>query len=76
MNRKEEHPMASQRLTNGLLLAVAVLLLAHLALAFHPQPSAEAETFRLDTCITDRPGDKPGGYLHVVMHGTADVGSP
>lgn len=68
--------MASQRLTNSLLLAVAVLLLAHLALALRHPSYVEAETFRLDTCVTDRPGDKPGSYLHVVMHGTADVDSP
>lgn len=64
--------MASQRMTNGLLLVIAILLLAHLGLALS-HPSAEAETFRLDACVTDRPSDLPASYLHVVMHGTADV---
>lgn len=65
-------PMNSRGLTNGLLMVVAVLLLIHLGLALS-HPSAEAETFRLDACITDRPGEKPEAYLHVVTHGLADL---
>lgn len=64
--------MKSRELTNDLLMVIAVLLLIHLGLAL-THPSAEAETFRLDACITDRPGEKPGAYLHVVTHGLADL---
>lgn len=66
--------MGSARVTNGLLLVIALSLLAHLGLALTQQPVA-AETFRLDTCITDRPSERPAAYLHVVAHGMADLGS-
>ncbi len=66
--------MASLRVTNVLLLVIAGALLVHLGLALVNQPVI-AETFRLDTCITDRPSDRPAAYLHVVTHGMADVES-
>lgn len=66
--------MGSLRVTNLLLLVIAAALLAHLGLAWMNQP-AGAETFRLDSCITERPSEKPGSYLHVVTHGMADVSS-
>jgi hypothetical protein len=64
--------MASLKLTNLVLLVIAAALLGHLGLALVNQPVL-AETFRLDTCITDRPNDRPAAYLHVVTHGMADV---
>ena len=67
--------MDSKRLTNALLLVIAAALLTHVGFVLGAR-TVEAETFRLDACITDRPGDKPGAYLHVVVHGTADVDSP
>ena len=67
--------MNSSRVTNGLLLMIAFALLAHLALALSNRP-AGAETFQLDGCITPRPGDKPAGYVHVVVHSQADIESP
>ncbi|MBI3615760.1 MAG: hypothetical protein HY211_04490 [Candidatus Omnitrophica bacterium] len=66
--------MDSSRVTNGLLFAIALALLTHLALALSNRP-VEAETFHLDGCITQRPGDKPAGYVHVVVHSQADVDS-
>lgn len=66
--------MSSTRLTNLLLLVIALALLAHLGVALTNQPVG-AETFRLDSCITDRPSEKPSAYVHMVMHGMADVES-
>ncbi len=66
--------MSALRMTNGLLAAIAVLLLAHLGLAVMESP-VMAETFRLDSCVTDTPRQKPSGYLHVVVHSQADVES-
>ena len=66
--------MNSQRTTNILLTIIAAALLAHLGLALTNQP-VTAETFRLDSCVTDRPSDRPNSYLHVVTHGMADVDS-
>lgn len=64
--------MTSLRTTNWLLLIIAAALLGHLGWALVSQP-VMAETFRLDTCITDRPSERPVAYLHVVTHGMADV---
>jgi len=72
--REEDQSMDSQRLTNGLLLVIALALLAHLGLALSERPLL-AETFRLDSCITDRPSERPASYVHVVTHGMADVSS-
>jgi hypothetical protein len=33
-----------------------------------PVRRAAAETFELDRCITVSPGEKPGGFVHVVTH--------
>lgn len=66
--------MSSLRATNLLLFVITLALLAHLGLVLVNQP-AVAETFRLDTCITDRPSERPAAYLHVVTHGMADVES-
>jgi len=53
--------------TNALLAIIAVLLLLNL-LAKGPVPGAEADTFKLDDCITSKAGDRPAGYVHVVSH--------
>jgi len=66
--------MGSLRATNWLLLMIAAALLAHFGLVWMNQ-MAEAETFRLDQCVTDRPNDRPAAYVHVVMHGMAEVDS-
>lgn len=67
--------MDSRRVTNFLLFVIAGVLSVHLVLSLADR-FALAETFRLDTCITDRPNDKPGSYVHVVMHGMAETESP
>ena len=67
--------MDSSRVTNGLLFAIALALLIHLVLAFSDQRIG-AETFQLDSCVTQKPGGQPAGYVHVVIHSMADVESP
>lgn len=62
--------MNSLRVTNWLLLGIFLVLIAHLAVRLGI-PSAIAETFRLDTCITESPNDKPATYVHVVTHNFA-----
>lgn len=63
----EEETMKSVSITNVLLTIIAVLLFLNL-LAKAPVARVEAETFRLDSCITEKPGEKPAGYVHVVAH--------
>ncbi|MDP3785967.1 MAG: hypothetical protein Q8R05_00200 [Candidatus Omnitrophota bacterium] len=57
--------MKSTAVTNLLLTLIAILLLANL-LAKLPVTKVEAETFKLDDCITANPGDKPAAYVHVI----------
>ncbi|HRZ66608.1 MAG TPA: hypothetical protein P5521_00585 [Candidatus Omnitrophota bacterium] len=59
--------MKSTVVTNALLAIIAVLLFLNL-LAKGPVPGAEADTFKLDDCITSKAGDRPAGYVHVVSH--------
>lgn len=59
--------MKSTAVTNFLLALIALLLLANLLVKF-PAAKVEAETFKLDDCITANPGDKPAAYVHVVTH--------
>lgn len=59
--------MRGTTITNFLLALIAILLLANLVLK-SSAVKVEAETFRLDDCITTNPGDKPAGYVHVVTH--------
>ena len=59
--------MKSLRTTNWLLLGIFLALLAHLGVRLG-LPTAIAETFKLDTCVTAFPNDKPASYLHVVPH--------
>lgn len=57
--------MKSMTVTNFLLALIAILLLANLLVKL-PVSKVEAETFKLDDCITAKPGDKPAAYVHVV----------
>ena len=59
--------MRDLRTTNWLLLGILLALLGHLALKLGAAP-ALAETFQLDSCITQKPNEKPASYLHVVSH--------
>lgn len=58
--------MKGTTVTNFLLALIAVLLLANL-LANLPAAKVEAETFKIDDCVTAKPGDRPVGFLHVVV---------
>ena len=62
--------MRDLRTTNWLLLWILLALLGHLALKMGAGP-ALAETFALDSCITQMPSQKPASYLHVVTHNPA-----
>ncbi len=55
------------RTTNWLLLGILLALLGNLALKMGAG-EALAETFQLDSCITQKPNEKPSTYLHVVTH--------
>ncbi len=59
--------MGDLRTTNWLLLGILLALLGNLALKMG---AAEvlAETFQLDTCITQKANEKPASYVHVVTH--------
>ncbi|MFA5316817.1 MAG: hypothetical protein WC369_05285 [Dehalococcoidales bacterium] len=59
--------MKSTAITNTLLAVIAALLLLNL-LAKAPVARVEADTFKLDDCITEKAGDRPAGYVHVVTH--------
>lgn len=50
-----------------LLFLVLIMLIVNTLLNL-PLRKLNAETFKLDNCITAEPGDKPGAYLHVVTH--------
>jgi hypothetical protein len=54
-------------LRDVLLVTGVALLALNLAVSLR-QKKAEAETFRLDDCITAKPTDRPQAYLHVVAH--------
>lgn len=59
--------MKSSTITNFLLALIAILLLANLLVKF-PAARVEAETFKLDDCITANPGEKPAAYVHVITN--------
>ena len=59
--------MKNLTVTNILLAIIALFLLANLLIKF-PTAKVEADTFKLDSCITERPGDKPAAYVHVISH--------
>lgn len=50
-----------------LLLLIFIALVVDILLKL-PAKRAVAETFELDRCITVNPGEKPGGFVHVVAH--------
>jgi len=50
-----------------LLFLILVMLVVNAWLGLAPR-RLEAETFKLDDCITSQPGEKPAAYLHVVTH--------
>lgn len=58
--------MKNATITNLLLAVIAVLLLVNLLVKL-PASKVEAETFKLDDCITAKPGDRPAGFVHVVV---------
>ena len=49
-----------------LLLLVFIALVINIILNL-PVRSLNAETFKLDDCITAKASDKPAAYLHVVV---------
>lgn len=50
-----------------LLLLILIMLVVNTFLGL-PIRKSEAETFRLDSCVTVKPTDKPDAYVHVVSH--------
>ena len=58
--------MNDPRLTNWLLMGILVVLIFQIWTGM--ERTVEAETFRLDDCITERIGETPRQYLHVVIH--------
>ena len=59
--------MSDLRTTNWLLLGILLALMGNLALKMGAG-EVLAETFHLDSCITQKPNEKPATYLHVVTH--------
>jgi len=62
--------MADRLVTNWLLAGILTTLLIHLWIRV--EPSAQAETLRLDDCITEHITGIPHQYLHVVDHAPRD----
>lgn len=58
--------MGDKRMTNWLLAGILVALSIQLWTRLG-QP-VQAETFRLDLCITEQMSDTPQQYLHVIAH--------
>jgi hypothetical protein len=50
-----------------LLFIIAVMLVINTFLHFSPR-KLEADTFKVDDCITVKPDARPAAYLHVVTH--------
>ena len=59
--------MHTRHATNWLLAAILGVLLLRLLSALR-MPTATAETFRLDNCITRSLDEVPGCYVHVITH--------
>ena len=69
--QRRSHPIRHDlRVTNWLLLGILLALVAHLGVQLGAIPVL-AETFKLDTCVTPMPNDKPLSYVHVVTHNFA-----
>lgn len=62
--------MRQQQVTNWLL--AGILLVLGLQVWLQLDGVVQAETFRLDSCITQRIAETPQQYLHVVTHGPAE----
>ena len=58
--------MGDLRTTNWLLAGILGMLMVHAWIGL--QDSAQADTLRLDDCITEHLGETPRQYLHVVVH--------
>jgi hypothetical protein len=54
--------------TRDILLFLILIILGLNILFNLSLKKLEAETFKLDDCITAQPTDKPAAYLHVVTH--------
>ena len=54
--------------TRDVLLFLILIMLVVNTLINLPIKRSEAETFKLDDCVTLQPTDKPSAYLHVVTH--------
>ena len=50
-----------------LLFLITIMLTINTFINLHPK-RVEAETFRLDDCITAKLDDRPAAYLHVITH--------
>ena len=51
-----------------MLLFLIVIMLGINIMLNLPIKKLNAETFKLDDCITTRMGDRPTAYLHVITH--------
>ena len=58
--------MADRRTTNWLLAGILVVL--GMQIWMERSPAVQADTLRLDACITQRFNGTPDQYLHVVCH--------
>ncbi len=58
--------MSDLRVTNWLLAGILAAMVFQLFM--RPDRSAQADTFRIDGCITDKMSETPQQYLHVVTH--------
>ena len=59
--------MAKIELRDVLLLAVIIMLAINISVSMKAR-SAEAETFKIDSCVTTSVSEQPMAYLHVVSH--------
>ena len=50
-----------------LLFLITIMLTINTFISLQPK-RIEAETFKLDDCITSKTDDRPAAYLHVVSH--------
>lgn len=58
--------MGDVRMTNWLLAGILAVLLFQMMV--RSERVAQADTFRIDGCITDKISETPQQYLHVVAH--------
>ena len=53
--------------TDALLFLITIMLSINTFINLQPK-RVEAETFRLDDCVTTKPDERPAAYLHVISH--------